>query len=157
MSIEKKGGAIVPHRIPGVCGWIEGDVLDIGRRLQEEVDPNLQLGLNKRLNRYEIMYYNKYGKWTLVKVIPNDQPLGDWVIHDLKFGDVQNGKFSWSDLVDAQEKIEEEKDAKRQELFEEGKDELMRKLAHAGVFHKPKLSMYRSNKEKQRMGVKLDK
>lgn len=148
MSHDSKG-FVIPHNIPGTkIQAVEGDVLNIADRIREYND-NLQLGWNVRRQVYEVKFFNKFGKWVLVKTIPKDEPLGQWVVDELRFADVENGNFSWQKLVEAEEKYEAEQQAKIDEEWAEADEMFERELSHRGIKLAPKISMYRSNKERK--------
>jgi hypothetical protein len=149
MIVEKNKMA-VPFRVPGTkIRYIEGDVLEIGDRIPREVDPNLELRLNKRLMRYEVWYENKYGRQVLVRVIHPEENLGEWLIHELKYIDSANGRFGWKDLVAAQEKHERDIEKQNAEAWAAAEERIERELANRGLILAPKVSMYRSKKERK--------
>lgn len=148
MIYEKNNTALVPHRIAGTkINWVEGDVLNIAKRIRDEVSEDLALGWNQRLNRYEIKYDNKHGRRVLVKTIDPEKGLGDWIIQDLKFADAANGNLTWEKYVALEEQAEREEEAKQQQFWDEAKERTERELAYRGITHAPKLSMFRPKKE----------
>jgi len=117
----------------GGYSLIDNDVLSIARRLKEEVNENLQLAFNHKLDLYQILFNNQYGQLAVVYTFPPGEKPTLEIIQKLQMADASRGHSSYDNILAIDKKRKEINRKHNKALMEEADDLLQKRLQDEGL------------------------